>query len=291
LNNDDAENSIKIFDIALIKWNIDIINSLSKIDTVFIPEKSSKTFSFLKETFPSMEVKPIPEHSDNLSQTHLELDNSQMSKMEQITIDLNSMVYQPKNTNKTFSDSIKYPWDYLACVKNAIENHITKTYISPTAKIAKTAVIEGPCIIEDNVIIDDFCKIKGPIYIGKDSFIGMGSLVRNCLLNKKTTIGFNCEVAKSYFAGSTQIAHHNVILDSVIGENVWFGGYSGTANVLLTKKNVKYEIDNELIDTGINQFGAVVGNNSSVGAAVITLPGRQVLPNSVIQAGTIFGKK
>jgi acetyltransferase-like isoleucine patch superfamily enzyme len=72
---------------------------------------------------------------------------------------------------------------------------------------------------------------------------------------------------------------------------VWFGGYSGTANVLLTKKNVKYQINDALIDTGINHFGAVVGDNSAVGAAVIILPGRQVPPNSTIQAGTIFGKK
>lgn len=107
----------------------------------------------------------------------------------------------------------------------------------------------------------------------------------------KTSIGFNCEISKSYFSGQTDIAHHNVILDSVLGENVWFGGYSGTANVLLTKTNVKYQINDNLIDTGISHFGALVGNNSSVGAAVIILPGRQIPANSTIQAGTIFGKK
>ena len=290
-NDSSVESSFKIFEKTLIKWNIDIINKLNKIETIYLPENFSDTFALLEKTFPSIEVKKISERSNDLPNSHRVFDNSEFSKMEQLTIDLNSMLYHPKNTNKTFSDSIKYPWDYLSCVKNALDNHITKTYISPTAKIAKTAVIEGPCIIEDNVTIDDFCKIKGPIYIGKDSFIGMGSLVRNCVLNKKTTIGFNCEIAKSYFAGSTEIAHHNVILDSIIGENVWFGGYSGTANVLLTKKNVKYQIDDELIDTGINHFGAVVGNGSAVGAAVIILPGRQILPNSIVQAGTIFGKK
>jgi len=285
------ENSITIFDDSSIKWNINIINSMCKIDTVYLPEKFSETFSLVKETFPSIEVKTISENFKHFPESHLIFDNSQFPKMEQLTINLNSMVYQPKDTHNTIIDTIKYPWDYLSCTKNALDNHITKTSISPTAKIAKTSIIYGPCIIEDNVTIDDFCKIQGPIYIGKDSFIGMGSLVRNCVLGKNTTIGFNCEIAKSYFAGSTEIAHHNVILDSVIGENVWFGGYSGTANVLLTKKNVKYQINDELIDTGINHFGAVVGNGSSVGAAVIILPGRQILPNSVIQAGTIFGKK
>ena len=87
---------------------------------------------------------------------------------------------------------------------------------------------------EDDVTIDDFREIKGPRYIGKSSsFICMGSLVRTCIIKEGTTIGFNCEIAKSYFAGNNdKPAHRNVILDSIVGKNVWFGGYSGTAIAL-----------------------------------------------------------
>jgi NDP-sugar pyrophosphorylase family protein len=107
--------------------------------------------------------------------------------------------------------------------------------ISPLARIAKSSIITGPWIIEDDVIIDDFCKIVGPLYIGSGSFIGMSSLVRKSILGINTRIGFNCEVAKTYFEGHDRIAHQNVILDSIISRNVWFGGYSGTANVLIEK--------------------------------------------------------
>jgi acetyltransferase-like isoleucine patch superfamily enzyme len=119
----------------------------------------------------------------------------------------------------------------------------------------------------------------------------MSSLIRNCMIGEKTRIGFNCEIARSYFAGHDKMAHQNVILDSVIGKDVWFGGYSGTANVLLNRQNIRYEVFGKLIDTGINHFGAVIGSNSAIGASVIILPGRQVPSNSKIQAGTIFGKK
>ena len=111
------------------------------------------------------------------------------------------------------------------------------------------------------------------------------------MLGEKTRIGFNCEIARSYFAGHDKMAHQNVILDSIIGQGVWLGGYSGTANVLLNRQNIRYEINGQLVDTGINHFGAVIGNNCSVGASVIILPGRQVPSNSIIQAGTIFEKK
>ena len=116
-------------------------------------------------------------------------------------------------------------------------------------------------------------RLRDHQYIGNGSFIGMGSLIRNSMLDYNTNIGFNCEIGKTYFAGNAKISHHNVILDSIIGKNVWFGGYSGTANVLLTRKNVQYRVNNELIDTGRNHFGAVVSNNSAIGASVIILPG------------------
>jgi acetyltransferase-like isoleucine patch superfamily enzyme len=134
-------------------------------------------------------------------------------------------------------------------------------------------------------------KILGPSYLGNGSFIGMGSLVRSSMLGTKTSIGFNCEIARTYFEGQDTMAHQNVILDSIMGKNVWFGGYSGTANVLLSKKNVRFQVGHRLLDTGVWRFGVVVGNNCAIGASVIILPGREVPSNSVIQAGTVVGKK
>jgi hypothetical protein len=98
------------------------------------------------------------------------------------------------------------------------------------------------------------------------------------------TLGFSCELVRSYFAGHDKISHQNVILDSIIGENVWFGGYSGTINVQPNRKNIKYKIDDVLIDTGADCFGAVVGNDCTVGASVTILPGTQILPTSLVQA-------
>jgi UDP-3-O-[3-hydroxymyristoyl] glucosamine N-acyltransferase len=216
-----------------------------------------------------------------------------------LQIPLNAVLHFPplppppsSNTKAILIDHIVYPWDFLNIVHKTLHEEITDTVISPNASVAKSSIISGPCIIEDEVTIDDFCKIKGPTYISKGSFIGMSSLIRNCMFDSNTRIGFNCEIGKSYFAGNDKIAHQNVILDSLIGKNVWFGGYSGTANVLLNRKSVKYEIGNgQLIDTGTDHFGAVVGNNCAVGAAVIILPGRRLPHNTVIQAGTIVGKQ
>jgi len=102
-------------------------------------------------------------------------------------------------------DIITYPWEFLNSVGNVLKKEVTRTVISPKASIAKTSIIQGPCLIEDDVTIDDFCKIVGPTYLGNGSFIGMSSLVRNSMLATKTKIGFNCEIARTYFASNCDI--------------------------------------------------------------------------------------
>ncbi|MDQ6866226.1 MAG: hypothetical protein M3044_20665 [Thermoproteota archaeon] len=96
----------------------------------------------------------------------------------------------------------------------------------------------------------------------------MGSLLRQSMMCDNTSIGFNCGIVKTYFEGHDRIAHQNVILECIIGRNSWFGGYSGTANVLLDRKNVRYQMHDKLVDTGTNHFGAVVGNNCAIGASL-----------------------
>jgi acetyltransferase-like isoleucine patch superfamily enzyme len=59
----------------------------------------------------------------------------------------------------------------------------------------------------------------------------------------------------------------------------------------LDRRNIRYEIGSgKYMDIGRNHFGALVGDNAAIGAAVIILPGRYVPNNSIIQAGTIYCK-
>jgi acetyltransferase-like isoleucine patch superfamily enzyme len=302
--------SLYLFGRALITRNIELIDSLYGLETVLIPKK----LNFISNIVKSTTNIPVEEIDDStygkllkndlrLSQkvhvsqrnkftnlTHHLQQDSLTSNKNVLFLPCNTVIGKRSNRKSIQYYRFQYPWEFLEIIQELLKSEVTHSVISNKSTIAKTAIIEGPCIIEDNVVIDDFAKVKGPAYIGNGSFIGMGSLVRNSMLDYNTNIGFNCEIGKTYFAGNAKISHHNVILDSMIGKNVWFGGYSGTANVLLTRKNVQYRINGDLIDTGRNHFGAVVSNNCSIGASVIILPGRKIPPDSIIPAGTIFSK-
>jgi UDP-N-acetylglucosamine diphosphorylase / glucose-1-phosphate thymidylyltransferase / UDP-N-acetylgalactosamine diphosphorylase / glucosamine-1-phosphate N-acetyltransferase / galactosamine-1-phosphate N-acetyltransferase len=104
------------------------------------------------------------------------------------------------------------------------------------------------------------------------------------MIGNETRIGFNCEIGKSYFLGRDKISHQNVILDSIIGENVWFGGYISLENEVIPQQNVMYEIDKgKSIDTGLSHFGSVIGNNCTISTSVLIQPGRHIESDTMIQ--------
>ena len=306
--------SLKVLHQPLIVRNVSIANRIQNIHRIKVPSKCSTTLKLLQDNFSTIDVVEyeddegdddegdVIKSNDNNSSNTIDDNNSTAARshnisikenMDYLEIPLNSAIWylQSEKEKKVLINPIKYPWDLHYVIQKVLQDEVTHVSISPNASISKSTVIDGPCIIEDDVTIDDFCKIKGPTYISKGSFIGMSSLIRNCMLGNKTRIGFNCEVARSYLLGGDKISHQNILLDSIIGENVWFGAYAATLNALSTKQKISYEIEKgKSIDTGIDRFGALVGNNCTISTSVIIMPGRHIKADTFVKPETTVAK-
>lgn len=306
--------SLKVLHQPLIVRNVSIANRIQNIHRIKVPSKCSTTLKLLQDNFSTIDVdeyeddkgddddNDVIKSNDSNSSKTIDDNNSTAARshnisikenMDYLEIPLNSAIWylQSEKEKKVLINPIKYPWDLHYVIQKVLQDEVTHVSISPNASISKTTVFDGPCIIEDDVTIDDFCKIKGPTYISKGSFIGMSSLIRNCMLGNKTRIGFNCEVARSYLLGGDKISHQNIILDSIIGENVWFGAYAATLNALSTKQKISYEIEKgKSIDTGIDRFGALVGNNCTISTSVIIMPGRHIQADTFVKPETTVAK-
>lgn len=306
--------SLKVLHQPLIVRNVSIANRIQNIHRIKVPSKCSTTLKLLQDNFSTIDVDEyeddegddvegdVIKSNDNNSSNTIDDNNSTAARshnisikenMDYLEIPLNSAIWylQSEKEKKVLINPIKYPWDLHYVIQKVLQDEVTHVSISPNASISKTTVFDGPCIIEDDVTIDDFCKIKGPTYISKGSFIGMSSLIRNCMLGNKTRIGFNCEVARSYLLGGDKISQQNILIDSIIGENVWFGAYAATVNVLSTKQKISYEIEKgKSIDTGIDRFGALVGNNCTISTSVIIMPGRHIQADTFVKPETTVAK-
>ena len=300
--------SIKVLHQPLIVRNVNLANKILNIHRIRVPSKCGVTLKLLQDNFSTIDVEEYEDSeddiksNDNNSSNDIDVNNSTSARshdisikenMDYLEIPLNSAMWhiQSEKEKQVLINPIKYPWDLHYVIQKILYDEVTQVSISPNASISKSTVIDGPCIIEDDVTIDDFCKIKGPAYISRGSFIGMSSLIRNSMLGDRTRIGFNCEIARSYLLGGDKISHQNTILDSIIGKNVWFGAYAATLNALSTKQNISYEIQKgKSIDTGIDRFGALVGNNCTISTSVIIMPGRHIQADTFVKPETTVAK-
>jgi len=267
--------SINFLGKPLIIYNIEkIYEACGKIACLSLPAGMSSTADKIARFFPEIQIDEY-DHSPRVSDPAA------------LIIPLSSVVV--KSVDGKYSiEEILYPWEILKATEHILQAEVRSTSISKDSSIELGSVVDGPCIIESGVSVDSFCKLKGPVYIGADSKIGTGSLVRNSMLDHGCTIGFSCEVARSYVAANDTFPHYDAILDSVIGEHTWMGGYVAITNVMLNNKNVRYKVNGNLVETGLSHFGAVIGHNSKIGAGVVILPGRYMPPGSFIPPHVLF---
>jgi UDP-3-O-[3-hydroxymyristoyl] glucosamine N-acyltransferase len=293
--------SLKVLNQPLIVRNLGIVNTILNVHRIKVPSECSTVLRLIQDNFPEISVDEYNTNNTNNNDADTPTNTSTSARSFKISIKGNmSSLEMPLNSALWYSqlekdnilvNPIVYPWDFHYIVQRILREELTEASVSPNASISKSSIIDGPSIIEDGVTIDDFCKIKGPTYIGKGSFIGMSSLIRNCMIGNDTRIGFNCEIGRSYILGRDKIPHQNVIVDSLIGENVWFGAYSVTLNVLFTRNNIQFEIDKgNVIDTGMEHFGAVIGNNCTIGTSVTIFPGKHIHPNTAVRPETIVAR-
>lgn len=168
-----------------------------------------------------------------------------------------------------------------------------KQHIASTAKIASTAVIEGPVYIDENVVIDHFAVLKGPVIVLKNSVIGKGAFLRNgTIIGSDTVVGMSDEINNSIVMEHSLLPHFDIIDCSVIGSNVRMGAHVVTAVTTIHQQFAykaieKVNIPKEYFGAEYSRllFGAVVGDNSKIASSVLINPGTFIEHDCEIYAG------
>lgn len=185
--------------------------------------------------------------------------------------------------------SLKYPWDLFQYNKILMDNYLKKQ-ISHSAKIAKSAQIEGDVFIGDNAQILENAVVKGPCYIGNNCLVGNNSLVREYAnLEDNVIVGALAEVSRSIFQQDVHI-HSGYFGDSIIGKGCIIGAGMVTANVRFDKSAVRANIKGEKIATGLGSLGVILGENTKIGVNVSLMPGILIGSNCVVGPGSVVSE-
>ena len=137
-----------------------------------------------------------------------------------------------------------------------------KIYIDHSA-IVKSSIIDsdsGPVYIDKGVRVGPGAIVQGPVYIGKGSIVNPGSKIRG-----NVSIGPVCkvggEIEDSIFQGYSNKQHDGFLGHSFVGEWVNLGANTNVSNLKNTYGNIKVNLESQIINTGKNFLGSLIGDH------------------------------
>ena len=172
---------------------------------------------------------------------------------------------------------VGYPWNVIEAQYYLLNEYVSNSVISRKAKIASTAIIEGPVVIEEGAQIDHYAVIKGPAYIGKNVLVGTHAFIRPYVgVEEDSTIGSYVElvwstiepevtVGRGSFLGFSVIGERAVIESNVITKLLTEPEKEGIRAIKVVKKRKQY-----------TKIGAFVGYGARVHAGRVLQPGEYI---------------
>lgn len=149
----------------------------------------------------------------------------------------------------------------------------------------------GEFAIHRTATVEPGVVLKGPGIIGARSFVAAGSYLRGgTFLDEDCIIGPNSELKSSFMFAGSKIAHLNFVGDSIVGSRVNIEAGAIVANYRneLDRKEIRIRLASGIIDTGVDKFGALIGDNVRIGANAVIAPGAMIAPGSKVARLQLF---
>jgi len=142
--------------------------------------------------------------------------------------------------------------------------------IHKSSTIEQSAILKGPMIIKENVFVAANAYLRGGVYL--DS---------NCI------VGPCCELKTTMLFSGAKIAHLSFVGDSILGShtNIEAGAMIANYRNEMTDKQIRFHYRESIIETGIDKFGALLGDNVRIGANAVIAPGVLLEPNQKLTRG------
>ena len=145
--------------------------------------------------------------------------------------------------------------------------HNQNVFIDKTAKIMPQAIIDGadgPVFIDHSAVIQPNVYIQGPVYIGPSVLIKAGAQIYS-----GSSIAEGCkiggEVNNSIILPWSNKAHGGYLGSSYVGSWVNIGAGTNNSNLKNNYSVVKVTVNGEVIDTGLQFLGLIMGAHSKCG--------------------------
>ena len=201
-----------------------------------------------------------------------------------ITFDLDEITIEKQKIDGVL---VEYIWDLIQANSDQIRSDFTfategrvgsviddgtviqdqNVFIDKTAKIFPQVIVDGsngPVFIDQNAVIQPHVYIQGPVYIGPSVLIKAGAQIYS-----GSSIAEGCkiggEVNNSIILAWSNKAHNGYLGSSYVGSWVNIGAGTNNSNLKNNYGTVKLTVNGEVIDTGLQFMGLIMGDHSKCG--------------------------
>lgn len=170
------------------------------------------------------------------------------------------------------------PWEILEALVQELNQLIPK--LGRNYRVRHGIAVHPSAIIERGVVLNP------PVIIGANCFLGAHAYCRGGIfLGEGVRIGPGCEVKNAIIGAYSAAAHFNYIGNSILGSRVNMEAGAVIANHYNERKNKAISVwyQGKVLPTGVTKFGALVGDDTKIGANAVLSPGTLLERGSVVK--------
>ena len=172
---------------------------------------------------------------------------------------------------------VEFAWEALLKIKTCVEANVKPALLN---KCEGDAFIGERVFIGDGTVVEDGAMIRGPAIIGRNCQIRHNAYIReHVIVGDNCIVGNSTELKNTLMLDGAAAPHYNYCGDSILGNRTNLGAGTKLSNYkIAADKTIRLRVGDQVIDTGLEKFGAILGDNALTGC------------NSVLNPGTILGK-
>jgi NDP-sugar pyrophosphorylase family protein len=151
-------------------------------------------------------------------------------------------------------------------------------------------VIAGDIAVHRTAIVEAGAVLKGPLILGAGCLIAAGAYLRGGnWVAQGCTFGPGAELKSSFVFAGTTLAHFNFVGDSVLGADVNLEAGSIVCNHRNERadKEVRVRLATGVHRSGVDKFGALIGDGTRIGANAVIAPGALLQTGTVVRRGAV----
>lgn len=190
--------------------------------------------------------------------------------------------YLPSAAGGIFAALIDLPpWEITSRAKAIVQRAI--------GALSGYDVADGVAI-HRKATVEKGATVKGPAIVGPGCYVAATAYLRDgVFLDEGCIAGPACELKSVFMLKGSKVAHLSFVGDSIIGAgvNIEAGAIIANYRNERTDKRIRIMVEGAVIDTGVEKFGALIGESARIGANAVIAPGALIAAGAVVPRLTL----